>query len=132
MFQTDSKHVLMVSGTGHAGMEACIANLLEPGETIVVGNNGIWGSRVCDLSERYQGESCQPLPANQHEASSRPAAVDTLHMLRTAPNPTMLSRTRHITRQQAFHKRQLCADVICMMILRCQLSHGGACMLQQK
>ncbi|KAK9807220.1 hypothetical protein WJX73_010527 [Symbiochloris irregularis] len=56
VFQTNSKHVLMVSGTGHAGMEACIANLLEPGETIVVGNNGIWGSRVCDLAERYQAK----------------------------------------------------------------------------
>lgn len=47
--------MLIVSGTGHAGMEACIANLIEPGETIVVGNNGIWGSRVCDLAARYEG-----------------------------------------------------------------------------
>jgi alanine-glyoxylate transaminase/serine-glyoxylate transaminase/serine-pyruvate transaminase len=37
-------------------MEAAIANLLEPGEKIVVGVNGIWGERVADLSERYQGE----------------------------------------------------------------------------
>lgn len=44
-----------VSGTGHAGMEAAIANTLEPGETIVVATSGIWGQRVCDLSERYQG-----------------------------------------------------------------------------
>ena len=57
VFQTKSKYVLNVSGSGHAGMEACIANLLEPGETVVVGNNGIWGSRVCDLSERYQGQA---------------------------------------------------------------------------
>lgn len=55
VFQTKSKYVLVTSGTGHSGMEACVANLLEPGETIVVGNNGIWGARVCDLSERYQG-----------------------------------------------------------------------------
>ncbi|CAG9462368.1 unnamed protein product [Pedinophyceae sp. YPF-701] len=53
LFQTDSKYTLLVSGTGHAGMEAAIANLLEPGETIVVGNKGVWGTRVCDLSERY-------------------------------------------------------------------------------
>ena len=51
--QTDSKNVLMVSGTGHAGMEACITNLLQPGETIVVGNAGIWGARVCDMAGRY-------------------------------------------------------------------------------
>ena len=51
--QTDSKNVLMVSGTGHGGMEACITNLLEPGETIVVGNAGIWGQRVLDMSSRF-------------------------------------------------------------------------------
>ena len=45
-----------MSGSGHAGMEAVIANLLEPGETIVVGNHGIWGERVIDLSQRYGGE----------------------------------------------------------------------------
>lgn len=53
VFQTDSPYTLCVSGTGHAGMEAAIANLLEPGETIVVGNIGIWGTRVCDMAERF-------------------------------------------------------------------------------
>lgn len=43
------------TNAGHAGMEAAIANLIEPGETIVVGNKGIWGQRVCDLAERYGG-----------------------------------------------------------------------------
>lgn len=42
-----------MSGTGHAGMEATIANLVEPGETVVVGNKGIWGMRVADLAARY-------------------------------------------------------------------------------
>ncbi|KIY99826.1 Serine--pyruvate aminotransferase [Monoraphidium neglectum] len=50
--QTDSKYTLMVSGTGHAGMEAAIANLLEPGEKII----GIWGTRVADLAARYGGD----------------------------------------------------------------------------
>lgn len=59
VFQTDSKYTLMVSGTGHAGMEAAIANLLEPGEKIIVGNAGIWGERVADLSARYGGEQQQ-------------------------------------------------------------------------
>ena len=45
----------MVSGTGHAGMEAAIANLVEPGDKVVVGTAGIWGSRVADLSQRYHG-----------------------------------------------------------------------------
>ena len=52
-FQTDSPYTLCVSGTGHAGMEAAIANLVEPGETVIVGNKGIWGTRVCDMAERF-------------------------------------------------------------------------------
>jgi aspartate aminotransferase-like enzyme len=53
VFQTDTKYVLNMSGTGHAGMEACIANLVEPGETVLVGNKGVWGARVADLAGRY-------------------------------------------------------------------------------
>jgi alanine-glyoxylate transaminase/serine-glyoxylate transaminase/serine-pyruvate transaminase len=56
VFQTDSPYTLLASGTGHAGMETCISNLLEPGEKIVVGNNGIWGSRVADMAGRYGAE----------------------------------------------------------------------------
>lgn len=56
VFQTDSQYTLCVSGTGHAGMECAIANLLAPGETIVVGNIGIWGQRVCDMAERFGGK----------------------------------------------------------------------------
>ncbi|MEW5300914.1 MAG: hypothetical protein WDW38_005173 [Sanguina aurantia] len=54
--QTKSKYTLMVSGTGHAGMEACIANLLEPGDKIVVGNTGIWGERVAEMSRRFRAD----------------------------------------------------------------------------
>eukprot|EP00878_Enallax_costatus_P007361 GHUV01007710.1.p1 GENE.GHUV01007710.1~~GHUV01007710.1.p1 ORF type:complete len:415 (+),score=114.74 GHUV01007710.1:230-1474(+) len=59
MFQTESPYTLMISGTGHAGMEAAVANLLEPGEKIIVGVNGIWGERVSDLAERYRGDVIQ-------------------------------------------------------------------------
>ena len=36
-FQTDSQYTLCVSGTGHAGMEACTANLVAPGSDISLG-----------------------------------------------------------------------------------------------
>lgn len=55
-FQTDTKYTLCVSGSGTSGMEAAIANLVEPGDKVLVGNNGIWGSRVADLAARYGAE----------------------------------------------------------------------------
>lgn len=71
-FQTDSKYTLMVSGTGHAGMEACISNLVEPGDKVVVGNAGIWGTRVCDMTRRFGGDvmdlQCPPGQTLSYEA----------------------------------------------------------------
>ena len=53
VFQTSNEVTLPISGTGSAGMEAAIANLVEPGDTIVVGVNGLFGQRMCDVAERY-------------------------------------------------------------------------------
>jgi len=41
-----------VSGTGSAGMEAAVVNALEPGDIIVVGVNGVFGGRLCDVADR--------------------------------------------------------------------------------
>ena len=30
--------------------------MVEPGDTVVVGNNGIWGARVVDMAGRFGGE----------------------------------------------------------------------------
>jgi alanine-glyoxylate transaminase/serine-glyoxylate transaminase/serine-pyruvate transaminase len=54
-FQTSNNLTVAVSGTGHAGMEAAIANVVEPGDVVLVGVNGLWGERVADLTERYGG-----------------------------------------------------------------------------
>jgi len=43
VFQTQNTMTLPVSGTGSAGMEAAVANLIEPGDAIRVGVNGYFG-----------------------------------------------------------------------------------------
>lgn len=52
LFQTKNEWTVCVSGTGHAAMEAAACNLLEPGETVLVGCNGLWGTRFSDMAER--------------------------------------------------------------------------------
>lgn len=34
-------------------MEACVANVTEPGDVMVVGVNGMWGERVAELARRF-------------------------------------------------------------------------------
>jgi alanine-glyoxylate transaminase/serine-glyoxylate transaminase/serine-pyruvate transaminase len=63
MFQTESPYTCLISGTGHAGMEAAVANLCEPGETILIINTGIWGVRAAELSRRY-GANVEELSAD--------------------------------------------------------------------
>jgi alanine-glyoxylate transaminase/serine-glyoxylate transaminase/serine-pyruvate transaminase len=55
VFATANPHTLPISGTGSAGMEACIVNLVEPGDEVVVGVNGAFGTRMADVVERAGG-----------------------------------------------------------------------------
>jgi alanine-glyoxylate transaminase/serine-glyoxylate transaminase/serine-pyruvate transaminase len=51
-FLTENRLTLPISATGSAGMEACLVNLLEPGDTAIVGVNGVFGTRMLDIVER--------------------------------------------------------------------------------
>ncbi len=55
VFATGNTLTFPVSGTGSAGMEACIVNLVEPGDAVVVGVNGVFGTRMADVIERAGG-----------------------------------------------------------------------------
>src|SRR3954470_1327638 len=52
VFDTTNALTLPISGTGSAGMEACFVNLVEPGDTVVVGVNGVFGERMCEVARR--------------------------------------------------------------------------------
>jgi len=56
LFQTQNPLTIPVSGTGTAGMETCLANLVEPGEEVVVCVNGFFGSRMADIVRRLGGQ----------------------------------------------------------------------------
>jgi len=53
VFQTKHDMTLPISGTGSAGMESTVANVLEPGDTIMIAVNGYFGERLCDIASRY-------------------------------------------------------------------------------
>jgi alanine-glyoxylate transaminase/serine-glyoxylate transaminase/serine-pyruvate transaminase len=51
-FQTGNEMTFAVSGTGSAGMETCVVNLIEPGDSMLVCINGVFGKRMTDVAER--------------------------------------------------------------------------------
>lgn len=52
VFLTRNEMTFPVSGTGSAGMEFCCVNLIEPGDEVIIGVNGVFGGRMVDVAER--------------------------------------------------------------------------------
>jgi alanine-glyoxylate transaminase / serine-glyoxylate transaminase / serine-pyruvate transaminase len=52
LFQTKNRLAVPMSGTGSAGMETCFVNLIEPGDAVLVGINGVFGMRMVDVAQR--------------------------------------------------------------------------------
>ena len=54
-FQTSNQLTIPVSAPGSAGMETCFANLVEPGDKVIVCRNGVFGGRMLENVERCGG-----------------------------------------------------------------------------
>jgi len=69
---TENRLTLPISGTGSAGMETCLVNLLEPGDRALIGVNGVFGTRMCEVARRC-GAEVTPVEARWGEAMSTEA-----------------------------------------------------------
>jgi alanine-glyoxylate transaminase/serine-glyoxylate transaminase/serine-pyruvate transaminase len=53
VFQTDNTLTFPISGTGSAGMETAFCNFVEPGDRVVIGCNGYFSERMCEMAGLY-------------------------------------------------------------------------------
>ncbi len=89
VFQTRNPLTFAVSGTGMAGMEATIVNLIEPGDKMVVCANGFFGPRMVDIAgragatvttlERPFGEVFDPQQIREVLQKVRPKVLGIVH-----------------------------------------------------
>lgn len=81
---TDNELTLPVSGTGSAGMEAAFVNLVGPGDAVVVGVNGLFGERMCDVAAR-----CGAEVVRVDEPWGQPLIAQ--HLIEAHPNPKLIA-----------------------------------------
>ena len=84
-FQTANPMTLAIPGTGSAGMETTVVNLIEPGDSMVVCVNGVFGGRMVDVAERAGakvtrldrpwGEVFEPADLKDALAKAKPKVV---------------------------------------------------------
>jgi alanine-glyoxylate transaminase/serine-glyoxylate transaminase/serine-pyruvate transaminase len=85
VMRTENEMTLAVSGTGSAGMEAAVVNLIEPGDSMLVCVNGVFGGRMADVAaragakvtriDRPWGEVFSPDEIHRAVAASKPKVV---------------------------------------------------------
>lgn len=56
VYQTKNEMTMAMSGTGSAGMETVFVNLVEPGDKVIIGVNGLFGQRMVDVATRCGAE----------------------------------------------------------------------------
>jgi alanine-glyoxylate transaminase/serine-glyoxylate transaminase/serine-pyruvate transaminase len=89
VFRTENELTLAVSGTGSAGMETCVVNLIEPGDRMLVCKNGVFGGRIADVAgragaevstiERPSGEVFDPAEVTAAVKEHAPKVVGIVH-----------------------------------------------------
>ncbi|MGE0878998.1 MAG: alanine--glyoxylate aminotransferase family protein [Acidimicrobiia bacterium] len=52
VYRTANELTLPISATGSAGMEAAFVNVVNPGDAVVIGVNGVFGTRMVDVARR--------------------------------------------------------------------------------
>ncbi len=57
VMQTENELTMPISAPGSAGMEACFVNLVEPGDKVIVCQNGVFGGRMKENVERCGGQA---------------------------------------------------------------------------
>lgn len=85
LMRTKNPMTLAISGTGSAGMETAVVNLIEPGDAMIVCVNGVFGARMVDVAqragaqvtklERPWGEVFSPDDLRSALAKARPKVV---------------------------------------------------------
>ena len=56
VFKTNNELTMPISAPGSAGMESCFVNLIEEGDTVIVCQNGVFGSRMAENVTRLGGK----------------------------------------------------------------------------
>ena len=84
VWQTNNLLTFPISATGSAGMEASFVNFVKTGDVVVVGVNGVFGNRMCDVASR----SGATVIAVEEEWGR---AIDPQRLLDAHPNPQMIA-----------------------------------------
>ncbi len=124
VFRTSNALTLPISGTGSAGMEACLVNLLEPGDVAVVGVNGAFGERMCAMIERI-GARAERVEAPWGEAIPPARLIEAVDRHRPRVLALVHAETSTGVAQPVAEAAAAARELGVLTVLDCVTSLGG-------
>lgn len=124
VWQTDNRFTIPVSGTGSAAMEATLANCVEPGDTVLMGVNGYFGERLCDMAGRY-GADVRRMEKPWGEVFTLEEIAAALEAHRPAILGLVHAETSTGALQPMDGIGKLCREFDCLLLLDTVTSLGG-------
>jgi len=124
VFRTENELTFPMSGTGSSGMETCLVNLIEPGDKVLVGVNGVFGTRMVEVARRAGAE----VTAVESEWGR---AIHADHLRRAADDKkfklvcVVHAETSTGVLQDVPSVREVCDELGAMLVLDCVTSLGG-------
>jgi len=124
LFRTRNRMTLPVSGTGMAGMEACLANLLEPGDAAVVGIAGVFGGRIAEVAERC-GATVSRVEAPWGRIVPEDLMIEAIRRVRPTIAAIVHAETSTGAWQPVRRIAEAAGEAGALMVLDCVTSLGG-------
>lgn len=119
VFQTQNEFTIPVSGTGSAGMEACICNLVEPGDEVLICTGGYFGDRMAQMVERHRGklirlenEWGKPFTADQVKKALQGSSVKVVGIVHAETSTGVLQPLPDIAKVVHDHGALLIVDTV--------------------
>lgn len=123
VYRTKNPLTFPISATGMAGMEACVVNLIEPGDQMVVCNNGFFGSRMVDVAGRA-GATVTTLEKKWGEVFDPNEIRDTIQKVRPKVLGIVHAETSTGARQPMEELGKLCREFDTLLIVDAVTSLG--------
>ncbi|MEA2224335.1 MAG: alanine-glyoxylate transaminase / serine-glyoxylate transaminase / serine-pyruvate transaminase [Solirubrobacteraceae bacterium] len=123
-FQTTNHATLPISGTGSAGMEALVANFVDPGDRVVCGVNGLFGVRMAEELRRAGADVLQ-VTADWGRAIASEALLDAATRARADAIVVVHGETSTGVAQPLDGLADWCREHDALLLVDCVTSLGG-------
>lgn len=124
VWQTNNELTISISGTGSAGMEASLANVVEPGDVVLIGVMGYFGHRLVDMATRY-GADVKKISKPWGQNFSLAELKEALATHRPAILALVNAETSTGARQPLEGVGELCREYGCLLLVDAVTSLGG-------